>query len=82
MAHADAAALEGATGFHFYSREPDVPPHGHVIKDRAQAKFWIADCSLVKSVGFADHGLRRVAAKVREERQTFLEVWNDFFGRS
>jgi hypothetical protein len=26
-------------GFHFYSREPDEPPHFHVIKGRAQAKF-------------------------------------------
>jgi Domain of unknown function (DUF4160) len=40
--------------FHFYSREPDEPPHVHVIKGGGQAKIWLSDCSLVKSVGFAD----------------------------
>jgi Domain of unknown function (DUF4160) len=68
--------------FHFYSREPDEPPHVHVIKGRAQAKFWLSDCSLAKSVGFRDHELSRIASKVRDERETFLEVWDDFFGRS
>jgi len=67
--------------FHFYSREPDEPPHVHVIKGGAQAKFWLSDCSLVKSVGFPDHEIRRIAGKVCDERETFLEVWHDFFGR-
>jgi hypothetical protein len=66
--------------FHFYSREPDEPPHVHVVKAGAQAKFWLSDCSLVKSMGFPDHELRRIANKVRDERETFLEVWNDYFG--
>jgi Domain of unknown function (DUF4160) len=49
-------------------------------KGGAQAKFWLSDCSLVKSVGFPDHELRRIASKVHDERETFLEVWHDFFG--
>ena len=37
-----------------------------------QAKFWLADCSLAKSVGFADHELTRVAQNVRQDRNLFL----------
>jgi hypothetical protein len=68
--------------FSFYSREPDEPPHVHVVKGSGQAKFWLADCSLAKSVGFADHELTRIAQKVRRDRNLFLRAWNDFFGRS
>ena len=67
--------------FSFYSREPDEPPHVHVVKGGAQAKFWLVDCSLARSVGFADHELTRIAGKVRQERDTFLRAWHDFFGK-
>jgi hypothetical protein len=67
--------------FSFYSREPDEPPHVHVVKGGAQAKFWLADCSLARTVGFADHELTRIAVKVRQERERFLKAWHDFFGR-
>jgi hypothetical protein len=54
----------------------------NVVKGSGQAKFWLADCSLAKSVGFADHELTRIAQKVRRDRDLFLRAWNDFFGRS
>jgi hypothetical protein len=66
--------------FSFYSREPDEPPHVHVVKGSGQAKFWLGDCSLAKTVGFADHELTRIGQKVRRDRNLFLRAWNDFFG--
>jgi hypothetical protein len=54
----------------------------HVVKESGQAKFWLADCSLAKSVGFADRELTRIARKVRRDRDLFLRDWHDFFGRS
>jgi hypothetical protein len=42
----------------------------------------LLDCSLAKSVGFADHELTRIAQKVRRSRDLFLRAWNDFFGGS
>ena len=43
----------------------------NVVKGSGQAKFWLADCSLAKSVGFADHELTRIAEKVRRHRDLF-----------
>ena len=51
-------------------------------KGSGQAKFWLADCSLAKSVGFPDHELTRIARKVRRDRELFLRAWNDFLGRT
>ena len=52
------------------------------VKGSGQAKFWLEDCSLAKSVGFADHELTRIAQKVRHDRDLLLRAWNEFFGRS
>ena len=56
--------------FSFYSQKADEPPHVHVVKGGGQAKFWLAGCSLAKSVGFADHELTRIAQKVRRDCAT------------
>jgi hypothetical protein len=77
---ADDRAMAGDR-FSFYSREPDEPPHVHVVKGSGQAKFWLTDGALAKSVGFADHELRRITRKVRRDRELFLKAWNDHFGR-
>ena len=53
----------------------------HVVKRSGQAKLWLTDCSLAKSVGFADHELTRIAQKVRRGRDLFLTAWNNFFDR-
>ena len=54
----------------------------HVVKGSGQAKFWLEDCSLAKSVGFADHELTPIAQKVRRDRDLLLRAWNDLFGKS
>jgi hypothetical protein len=64
--------------FSFYSRKP----HVHVVKGSGQAKFWLEDSSLAKSVGFADHELTRIARKVGQDRDLLLRAWNDFIGTS
>ena len=58
--------------FSFYSREPDAPPHVHVVQGNGQAKSCIMSCSLAKSVGFADHELTQIAQKVRRDRAVLL----------
>lgn len=40
--------------FLFYSLDDGEPPHIHVRKGRGQAKFWLSDCQLAKTEGFAD----------------------------
>ena len=68
--------------FSFYSRKPDEPPHLQVVKGSGQAEFWLADRSVAKSVGFAEHELTVIARKVRRDCELFLRAWNDFLGRS
>ena len=41
----------------FYSNESDEPPHIHIRKGNAHAKFWIEPVSLAKNEGFKTHQL-------------------------
>jgi hypothetical protein len=66
--------------FLFFSLDEGEPPHIHVTKGSGQAKFWLADCRLAKSKGFADHELRLIQKKVDEHRKSFLRAWHDHFG--
>ncbi len=71
---------EGPFRFFFYSHEPREPPHVHVERDDAIAKFWLHDAAIADSGGFPPRDLQRVAAIVMNRRDDFLEVWNDHFG--
>ena len=65
--------------FHFYSREPDEPPHVHVTKAGAQAKIWLSDCTVARSVGYPDRELSERRRKVRAHRDELLKAWHDYF---
>ena len=67
--------------FYFFSNEGNEPPHIHVDKDSGTAKFWLADGTLARSIGFDTKELRTLSAKVMEERDGLLEAWNGYFGR-
>jgi len=66
--------------FHFYSREPNEPPHVHVTKDAAQAKIWLADASVARSVGYSDRDLAVIRREVAERKETLMEAWHAHFG--
>jgi len=64
----------------FYSSEGSAPPHVHVRRDRATAKFWLRPVRLARSRRFSDHELRELE-RILEDRQTrVLEAWNEHFG--
>jgi len=67
--------------FFFFSNEGSEPPHVHVQRDRALAKFWLEPVALASSVGFAAHELRELARLVTDNKQIFLEQWHEFFSR-
>ena len=52
----------------------------HVVKDGKEAKIWLHDVSVAANLGYAGRELNEIIRKTREERETFLEVWNDYFG--
>ena len=49
-------------------------------KGDCTAKFWLADETLARNIGFNGREIGLISAKVREEREAFLEAWRDYFG--
>jgi hypothetical protein len=71
----------GPYKFFFYSAEGNEPPHIHVRRDRATAKFWLDPVRIERSRRFSDHELRVVLKLVEENKETIMEVWNEYFSR-
>ena len=71
---------EGPYRFFFFSNEGFEPPHIHVQRERALAKFWLSPVALASSTGFPGHELRRLEALVGHHRTEFEEAWHEFFG--
>ncbi len=69
----------GPYKFFFYSAEGHEPPHVHVRRDRATAKFWLDPVYVARSRHFSDRELLIVQKVVEANREKILEVWNDHF---
>jgi len=67
----------GPYRFFFYSNESGEPPHIHVQRERCLAKFWLSPVALAGSKRFASHELRTMKKYVDENREKFLEAWNE-----
>lgn len=68
--------------FFFFSNEgrPREPPHVHVRHGGATAKFWLyPNVSLAASRGIGAAELRELLGIASENRQLFLEAWEDYF---
>jgi hypothetical protein len=66
---------------YFHSHEPNEPPHVHVDRDDASAKFWLAPVWLARNLGFRPVELRRVARLIEGHEHMLMEAWNDYFTR-
>ena len=71
----------GPYRFHFFANERGEPPHVHVERDDAEAKFWLDPVELADNEGFRAHELGRIRSIVIENRERFLEAWHGFFNR-
>ncbi|MBT3208543.1 MAG: DUF4160 domain-containing protein [Bacteroidetes bacterium] len=65
--------------FFFYSNELGEAPHIHIQSDNKTAKFWLTPVKLSKSIRFTPKELRRLEKLVAENKNKFLEVWNEYF---
>lgn len=65
--------------FFFYSLENNEPPHIHIRRDHAQAKFWLIPVSLAYNGGYPLHEVRHLARLVEEHREKLLRSWHDYF---
>jgi hypothetical protein len=62
----------------FYSNEGHEPPHVHIERDDAVAKFWLAAVDLANNNNFRTHELTRLQRLVVENQQEWLEKWHEF----
>jgi Domain of unknown function (DUF4160) len=69
----------GPYRFYFYASDAPEPPHVHVKRDDAEAKFWLSPVRYERGRGFAQHELRRIEQIVINHQQRLLEIWNEFF---
>ena len=66
--------------FFFYSSEGNEPPHIHVEKAGAKAKWWLLpEPRAAFAVGFKAGELRRMKALIHEHESTFLKAWKRHF---
>jgi hypothetical protein len=65
--------------FFFYSADGWEPAHIHVTKDSKEAKIWLENVSVAVNMGFTAQELNEIVKKTREERESFLRSWNDYF---
>ncbi len=63
----------------FYASDHEEPPHVHIRKERATAKFWLDPVRLQRSKHFRDHELREIQKIVEFNKIRFLELWNEYF---
>ena len=63
--------------FFFFSREGQEPPHIHVEQAERYANLWLNSVSLARSRGFRSGELSLIQRIVVENRELFLEKWND-----
>jgi hypothetical protein len=74
-------AIIGPYRFFFYASDEAEPPHIHVERESALAKFWIAPVRLQKSRGFSAVELRRIQRMIDQHRDDFHAKWLTFFAR-
>lgn len=66
--------------FGFFSADGDEPPHLHVSKAGAQAKFWLQPVGLADNHGFRRHELREIETILTEQQTILLQAWHEYFG--
>lgn len=62
------------------SHDSGEPPHVHVDRDEASAKFWLDPVSLARNLGFGPRELRDIERLVDSNRIELLKAWNEYFG--
>ena len=68
--------------FFFYSNENKEPPHIHIEKGDATAKFWLEPIRIANSFDFAEKELKRIHSLILNNQDVFLQKWNEYFNRN
>jgi hypothetical protein len=71
----------GSYRFFFCSNENGEPSHIHIQRENMLTKFWLKPVVLASSTRFTPKELRKLEQLVQQNRDTFLESWNEYFSR-
>lgn len=71
--------LEDGYQFHIWPNEGTEPPHVHVSKGGAKAKWWLAPVKEDYNRGFNPSQCRRIRDILREHHDMMLERWYERF---
>lgn len=66
--------------FFFFSMEGREPAHVHVAHAGRYAKFWLEPVTLAEARAFRGHELTQIRRIVMENKEFFLEKWDEYFG--
>ncbi len=65
--------------FFFFSNEGNEPPHIHVEKAEAYAKYWLSPVELASSYAFNAKELNELRKLVVEYKTLFEQKWHEYF---
>ena len=65
--------------FFFYPQDRAEPPHVHVSKAGAEAKFWLGTLALARNHMFRAHDLQEIARILQQHNESLMEQWHDYF---
>ena len=71
---------EGPYRVYFFSNEDDEPPHVHVDRDSATAKFWLNPVRAARNRGFSDAEMTRIGRMLEARSDELMEAWYGWFG--
>ena len=64
---------------YLFSGDGREPPHVHVARDDAVAKFWLHPVRLATGGGFTQREPGRIRALIESRGVMFAEAWDDYF---
>ena len=69
----------GSYRFHFYANDRREPPHVHVERGDATAKFWLNPVRFQGGRGFGRREMNRLQEMVEAHEERLLRSWNEYF---
>ncbi len=69
----------GSYRFHLYANDRREPPHVHMERGDATAKFWLNPVRFQRGRGFGRRETNRLQDMVEAHHERLLRSWNEYF---
>jgi Domain of unknown function (DUF4160) len=71
---------KGPYRFFFYSADRAEPPHVHIQREQAKAKFWLEPVAFERANGFSGRELLELRRLIEKHRTVLLDSFYEYFG--